>query len=166
VTTNTVQTPLSEVPLTSSARQQLRKARTVIAAWTGAVAVVFVVAIVAALISVKHVHWAPAIAPIVIIVGLLAFGVFRISQLSSDLKAASMTRFTGTFRERLSRPMRNSTFLRVKLPGSFMLLRSSARPMVSAAVEAGSEPRWTGTIGHVDYATKSRLLVDIGRDPV
>jgi hypothetical protein len=102
----------------------------------------------------------------VIILVLLAFALFRVAKISQDLRGPSLTRFTGTFRERLSRPTRGSTFLRVKLPGSFLLLRSSARPVVAAAAEAGCETRWTATIGHVDYSTRSRLLVAVERDPV
>jgi hypothetical protein len=160
------ESPLSEVPLTPGAREQLRKARAIIGAWTAFGFAVLVAVIVVALITVKHPRWAAALAPIVIIVVLLAFALFRVAQISQDLKGPSMTRFTGTFRERLSKPMRNSTFLRVKLPGSFLLLRSAARPIVTAAEEAGCERRWTGTIGHLDYSSRSRLLVAVERDPV
>ena len=157
---------LSQVPLTLSGREQLRKARLIIGAWVIFGWVVLVAVIVAALITVKHPRWGAAITPIVIIAALLALAVLRMAQIGRDLKSPSMTRFTGVFRERLSRPLRNSTLLRVKLPGSILLLRSSSRPVVAAATEAGCEARWTATIGHVDYSTRSRLLVAVERDPV
>lgn len=165
-TTSNPKTQLSEVPLTAEARAQLSRARTVIALWVGLVFLVFSAVVVISVTGQKHVHWVNAIAPIVIIVGLLAFGIFRVSQLTHDLNATSMTRFTGDWRERLSTPLRNSTFIRVKLPGSFMLLRTSHRITVAAAQEADVETHWQTTRGHLDYATRSRLLVAIDRDPV
>jgi hypothetical protein len=162
----TSQLQLSQVPLTESARKQLRRARIIVAAWAGFGLVCFVGVIVIALVTVKHPHWVAAITPIVLIAGLLAFALFRLVQIGQDLKADSMTRFTGTFREMLSSPMRNQTFLRVKLPGRFMLLRSSVPSLVNAAAEAGCERRWTATIGHLDYSTRSKLLIAVERDPV
>jgi hypothetical protein len=155
---------LISVPLTAPARSQLLKARTVTAVLSVVVLVMLEASIAVGTALAEQPNWTlTAILGVIALGATSAFSVRRVAHLNRDLNSGTMTRYAGPWREQLSRPLRNSGFLRVKVPGRFMLLRSSARPVITDAIEAGNASRWSRAAGHLEYATASRLLLNVQR---